>query len=223
MESPNKSSTLKLQGATLNFTGLDTHAFGNSSNADTSTSNSNHSIGSHSPAHSDQDGNNSSRSGGSSGLKLTLIKSSLDNDDEQMEMDEDDEELLEYQRSRSTPKIEITEFAEDEDQLMQKEQNKKQKKEMFTQFYESHLKSKLEIPREYTIEDLEEHSNENNCWTCIDGKIYNIAPFVHMHPGGKKILRGAGKDATEMYHKFHANTKIDESVVGLLFEGYLKK
>jgi len=54
---------------------------------------------------------------------------------------------------------------------------------------------------------LEEHSQENNCWTAIDGKIYNIAPFVHMHPGGKKILRAAGKDGTEIFST-HINLKL---------------
>ena len=67
------------------------------------------------------------------------------------------------------------------------------------QFYESHLKAKLEVPKEYTLQDLEDHNQESNCWTAIDGKIYNIAPFVHMHPGGKKILRAAGKDGTEIF------------------------
>lgn len=53
-----------------------------------------------------------------------------------------------------------------------------------------------------------------------------------MHPGGKKILRAAGKDGTEIFSKFsiikflgkfHEKMKIEETVVALLFEGYLKQ
>lgn len=37
-------------------------------------------------------------------------------------------------------------------------------------------------------------------WTVIDGDIYDITNYAPKHPGGKKILRGNRKDATEMFH-----------------------
>ena len=57
------------------------------------------------------------------GLKLNLIPSGLDHHEMgELEQLEDDLELLEYQRSRSTPKIEITEFCDDEKSTEFKEQ-----------------------------------------------------------------------------------------------------
>ncbi len=51
-----------------------------------------------------------------------------------MEALADDLELLEYQRSRSTPKIEITEFAEDGERSQEyMEQIERRKSEMFSQ------------------------------------------------------------------------------------------
>ena len=81
----------------------------------------------------------SPKSGDYDGLKLNLIPSSNEN----MEHDEhaeddlealvDDLELLEYQRSRSTPKIEIDEFGDDDEKSQAfRERQEKQKQEMFT-------------------------------------------------------------------------------------------
>ena len=51
------------------------------------------------------------------------------------------------------------------------------------------------------MEEVAQHNSELDCWTVIGGKIYNIAPFVSQHPGGKKILKAAGKDGTELFSK----------------------
>ncbi len=72
---------------------------------------------------------------GYEGLKLNLIKSSVDHPEDQhddLEELADDLELLEYQRSRSTPKIEIDEFNDDKSEDF-RERQEKQKREMFSQ------------------------------------------------------------------------------------------
>ena len=54
-------------------------------------------------------------------------------------------------------------------------------------------------------------------WTVIDGVIYDITFYIDDHPGGrKKILRGVGKDSTEMFHKFHKGLSIDRTPLALL-------
>ena len=108
----------------------------------------------------------------------------------------------------------------------------KQKKELFSQFYEQHLKAKYEKAPRYTLEEIAAHNTEQDCWTVVHGKVYNIAPFIAQHPGGKKILRAAGIDGTEIFSKpflnlnvlietFHKNIKLDETMLALLFEGFL--
>jgi cytochrome b involved in lipid metabolism len=38
-------------------------------------------------------------------------------------------------------------------------------------------------------------------WTVIDNKVYDITNYISMHPGGKRnILKGAFKDASEVFH-----------------------
>lgn len=38
------------------------------------------------------------------------------------------------------------------------------------------------------MEEVKKHSSEFDCWTVIGGKVYNITPFIEMHPGGSIIL-----------------------------------
>ena len=150
---------------------------------------------------------------------------------------EDDADLLDYQRQRSTPKIIVQEFeGEDERSQAFKEMQEKQKKELFSHFYEHHLKQKYESAARYTLEEVAQHNSELDCWTVIDGSVYNIAPFISSHPGGRKILQAAGKDGTEIFskiklvylnhtssvEKYHNGIKIEETMLALLFEGFLE-
>ena len=52
------------------------------------------------------------------------------------------------------------------------------------------------------MEEVEQHNSELACWTVVEGRVYNIAPFLSQHPGGKKILRAAGLDGTEIFSKY---------------------
>lgn len=53
-------------------------------------------------------------------------------------------------------------------------------------------------------------------WTVIDGDIYDITNYAPKHPGGKKILRGNRKDASEMFHQYHRGVNIEETEVAFL-------
>ena len=88
----------------------------------------------------------------------------------------------------------------------------KQKKELFSQFYEQHLKAKYEKAPRYTLEEIAAHNTEQDCWTVVHGKVYNIAPFIAQHPGGKKILRAAGIDGTEIFSKINSLNKLFRNI-----------
>eukprot|EP00605_Chrysophyceae_sp_TOSAG23-4_P002475 GSChrysophyteH1.ASY1.ANO1.2737.1 assembled CDS len=65
-------------------------------------------------------------------------------------------------------------------------------------------------PRQISLEELQQHNTEFDCWTAYNGKVYNVTQYMHYHPGGvKKLMIGAGKDCTKYYDKFHPWVNID--------------
>lgn len=53
----------------------------------------------------------------------------------------------------------------------------------------------------YTMEEVKQHAEAGECWMVIDDKVYDLTEFVNMHPGGKAILEGCGKDATKLFEE----------------------
>jgi sulfite reductase (NADPH) flavoprotein alpha-component len=59
--------------------------------------------------------------------------------------------------------------------------------------------------RIFPVSEVVLHNNEERgYWLVIDGVVYDVTEFVHMHPGGTRVLMGyAGMDATEGYARAH--------------------
>ena len=72
----------------------------------------------------------------------------------------------------------------------------------------------------YTLEEVAQHKKASDCWTVWQGKVYDITKYIKAHPGGKKIMAGAGKDCTELFNKYHhwvnANFIIGKLQIGVL-------
>jgi cytochrome b involved in lipid metabolism len=52
----------------------------------------------------------------------------------------------------------------------------------------------------YTLDDVAKHASDTDCWLAVDGKVYDVTKTIDKHPGGPTILKGCGKDATEMFN-----------------------
>ncbi|MFA6088907.1 MAG: cytochrome b5-like heme/steroid binding domain-containing protein [Candidatus Woesearchaeota archaeon] len=51
----------------------------------------------------------------------------------------------------------------------------------------------------FSLTDVSFHNTANDCYMIIDGKVYDVISYVSSHPGGKAILMGCGKDATQLF------------------------
>lgn len=52
----------------------------------------------------------------------------------------------------------------------------------------------------YTMSEVSTHNNPEDCWFAIDNSVYDVTDFIPNHPGGEMILKGCGKDASELFH-----------------------
>ncbi|KAI8880972.1 cytochrome b5 [Backusella circina FSU 941] len=73
----------------------------------------------------------------------------------------------------------------------------------------------------YTLEDIRQHRTPEDAWTAIQGKVYNLTPYLKFHPGGEKdLMRCAGRDGTKLYMLTHSWVNIDylmdQCMVGFL-------
>jgi len=58
----------------------------------------------------------------------------------------------------------------------------------------------------YDIEQIATHNSKADCWIVYKGKVYDVTPFVKLHPGGEdKISKGCGIDATSLIENNHPN------------------
>ena len=58
----------------------------------------------------------------------------------------------------------------------------------------------------YTLSDVAPHNIASDCWTAINGNVYNITPFIGSHPGGPIIATICGIDGSILYN-LRPNTK----------------
>ncbi|KAJ3054966.1 hypothetical protein HK097_000191 [Rhizophlyctis rosea] len=75
----------------------------------------------------------------------------------------------------------------------------------------------------YTLEDIAQHKTRNDVWMAIQGKVYNVTSYLKFHPGGAgQLMRGAGKDATDLFLTVHAwvnvDALLDKCLVGFLIK-----
>mmetsp|Transcript_40232 Transcript_40232/g.59669 ORF Transcript_40232/g.59669 Transcript_40232/m.59669 type:complete len:201 (-) Transcript_40232:247-849(-) len=77
------------------------------------------------------------------------------------------------------------------------------------------------LRRDITRAEVRQHSKEYDGWIVLHGKVYNIGPYIPYHPGGMAILKPVlGKDATELFNKYHQWVNV-EGLIGPLLLGYV--
>ncbi len=79
-------------------------------------------------------------------------------------------------------------------------------------------------PSTYTLSDVAQHAAPSDCWTVVEGVVYNLTPFVQKHPGGvRDISKICGVDGASVFSRKHgddgkANTMLDSLSIGTLLQ-----
>ena len=73
--------------------------------------------------------------------------------------------------------------------------------------------------QKYTREQVAKHNTEEDCFTIIHNKVYDMTEYMGKHPGGYDLMfKNAGKDSTAdfeaMYHSQKARKILDDLYVG---------
>ena len=60
------------------------------------------------------------------------------------------------------------------------------------------------------LDDVRAHSDEESCWVCYGGVVYDVTTFLHEHPGGlDTLLHAAGQDLEAFWDKYPIHYKKD--------------
>jgi cytochrome b involved in lipid metabolism len=52
------------------------------------------------------------------------------------------------------------------------------------------------------------HNTAQNCWTAIDGNVYNVTSWINQHPGGAQaIISLCGIDGSNAFNGQHGGQK----------------
>ncbi len=56
----------------------------------------------------------------------------------------------------------------------------------------------------YTLSEVVSHKTEKDCWTTINGNVYNVTTWISEHPGGKEaIISLCGIDGSAAFNGQH--------------------
>ena len=74
----------------------------------------------------------------------------------------------------------------------------------------------------YTAEEVARHTNDDDAWLIIDGKVYDVSDYVLTHPGGDAIMNNVGQDVSAGFHGPQHPKSVHDTVKAFLI-GTLKK
>ncbi|EFA85696.1 hypothetical protein PPL_00925 [Heterostelium album PN500] len=77
-------------------------------------------------------------------------------------------------------------------------------------------------PKFYTAEEVSVHNKETDLWLIIDGKVYDVTPYVDKHMGGMAIMNNAGKDSSKGFHGDQHPVKVQQ-ILDEFYIGELKQ
>lgn len=80
---------------------------------------------------------------------------------------------------------------------------------------ESAAPSPSETAATYTLDDLAAHATPTDCWTAIDGNVYDLTAWIDQHPGGAQVIIGlCGTDGSAGFRQQHGTQTEPNAILG---------
>lgn len=74
----------------------------------------------------------------------------------------------------------------------------------------------------FTLAEIQTHNTKNDCYTTVDGKVYDITSYIPHHPGGERdIMKICGRDGSSMFGRQHGGDSKPEAKLASLYIGEL--
>ncbi|KAI9332384.1 cytochrome b5-like heme/steroid binding domain-containing protein [Obelidium mucronatum] len=84
------------------------------------------------------------------------------------------------------------------------------------------LRGGITALQRYTPSEIAQHNSKDDLWMAFQGKVYCCTHYLAFHPGGVgQLMRGAGKDATDLFMKVHPWVNLDYILSDKCLIGYL--
>jgi cytochrome b involved in lipid metabolism len=76
----------------------------------------------------------------------------------------------------------------------------------------------------YTFAEVQKHKTSTDCWTMINGNVYNVTSWITQHPGGAQaIIYLCGIDGSAAFNAQHGGQVRPASELSGFLIGTLKK
>lgn len=77
---------------------------------------------------------------------------------------------------------------------------------------------------QYSLADVATHDNESDCWSIINGGVYNLTTWIPRHPGGRQAILGlCGKDGSPAFNGQHGGGAQQAAILATLKVGTLSQ
>lgn len=78
--------------------------------------------------------------------------------------------------------------------------------------------------KSYTMAQVQKHRQASDCWTVINGSVYNLTKWVNRHPGGRDVIvRLCGRNGSAAFTGQHGSDGTAKSMLASYRLGKLKK
>ena len=81
---------------------------------------------------------------------------------------------------------------------------------------------KIDVSTAYGLNEVAKHATPTDCWTVVNGKVYNLTNGINQHPGGPTPIESlCGLDRSTMFNMQHGsmprpNEMLNSFQIGIL-------